>query len=128
MSPLTTREEPDLADDQNEKRMRSLMIANEIRGRRKEAREQMTTQTAIELLEEPAPWAAGWKVAQVIEAVPSIGITKRRRILNRCGVSESVGLGALTPRQRDALIDALQARVRSRRTSRMETAGSAQLG
>jgi hypothetical protein len=69
----------------------------------------MTRESAVALFRDhPPEWAATWKVADVLRAVPGMGPVKAARLLRRAQVAESKTLGGLSPRQRDALAEGLR--------------------
>jgi hypothetical protein len=50
-----------------------------------------------------------WKVWDAVYAIPKLGDVRTRKVLRDAGVDVSRTLGALTPRQRLALVEALEA-------------------
>jgi hypothetical protein len=91
-------------------RMEALERATEVRLKRAELKKQLKAgKLGIEeILGCPPDYLQTAKVADLLLALPNIGPAKASRLLTRCQISESKTVGALSERQREALVDRLQ--------------------
>lgn len=122
MTPTMVRDERTTTPARSlEQRMRALADANRtrtFRARAKvEVRDQPTRQESIEklasMIADPPPRMCTMKVLDLLLAGQKIGRVKANRLIMRLQISPSKTLGGLSPRQRDALLEALDARARA---------------
>ena len=95
----------------HEQRMRALGHANEIRTARATLKAELTAGCARiqDVLTSPPAFATTAKVADLLLAVPGFGPARATRALARCQIPYGKTAGALTERQRVALIALLRA-------------------
>lgn len=89
----------------------ALVRANYIRSRRVQLKADMKRgdDDAQRIITNPPDWAVSMKVWTLLVAIPEVRDTKATRIMRRCDVSPPKTLGALSQRQRMALVRALDA-------------------
>jgi hypothetical protein len=89
-----------------EQRLWALQQANKIRAERSRLKKDLASGRVqiIEVLSRPPAFAQTERVATVLLAVPRFGPARVSRLLARERISETKHLGALTERQRRALI------------------------
>lgn len=95
-----------------EERLAALERANEIRVARARLKRAIGAGgiDAIATLRQPPDFAAGMRVRDLLQAIPTVGEVKAKRLMNRAAVAYSKTLGGLTGRQRGALVALLEAR------------------
>lgn len=91
-----------------EQRMVALARANEIRLTRAQLKRDIRAgrASAAEIIAYPPPWAEGMPVIDLLLASHRIGRVKAERLMTRYRIGSARRVGALTDRQRQALVDA----------------------
>ena len=100
-----TIDAPDQGDMQ---RRNNLARANMIRSWRKDQKQLMSVERAIDQIRDPEANALTWPVGDFLNGVPGIGYSRRERVLHAARVDYTVPLERLTPAQRVSLIAVLR--------------------
>jgi hypothetical protein len=100
---------PTSLGDRQEKRLRALDHANEVRHARALLRRRIAVRelSAAELILEPPPAVLRWPVAELLTSQPYWGRATCHKFLARNQIDELKTVGALTDRQRRLLADQL---------------------
>jgi hypothetical protein len=95
--------------DRQEKRLRALDRANEVRHARAQLKHRVAVRelSAAELILEPPPAALRWPVAELLTSQPHWGRATCHKFLSHNQIDELKTIGALTDRQRRLLADQL---------------------
>ncbi len=91
-------------------RLRALERANHVRLARAELKRRIASGqvTAEEVIADCPSEAKGMPVADVLVSQRRWGVTRSRKLLGRCNLSETKTVGTLTERQRAALVTSLR--------------------
>lgn len=87
----------------------ALDLANRVRYARADMKRDIKARrlNVLDVLEDVPWYAETMKVLDLLAAQRNWGPKKSKRLLARCGISESKTIGGMTPRQRNALIELL---------------------
>lgn len=90
-------------------RLDALKQANKIRTRRRDLKRELHDgRDPVKVLRRPPTYAETMKVSAFLAPIPGLGKSKIQRMLMRTQVHGSRTLGELSPRERNALITALE--------------------
>ena len=90
-------------------RLKALVQANQIRTKRRDLKRELGAgRDPVKVLRRPPTYARGMKLTTFLQAIPGIGKVKIHRVLTRFQIGGERTLEALTRRERDLLIDALE--------------------
>jgi hypothetical protein len=97
--------------DQPARRMGALRRANEVRHQRAEIKQGLRSSKIriADLLVDPSPSLSTARLSKVLLAVPGYGQVRVDRLLKRLRISPLKTIGALSDRQREELVKAVEA-------------------